>query len=183
MFLKRGAYALFYRLLRKLSAIDIPLDTGDFCLMDKIVIKHLKSMPERNRFVRGLRSWVGFRQAGIEYERDRRYAGEVKYTFTKLVKLAFDGLISFSHVPLRITFILGLIASSVSFIGGIVSIILKYTDNYTPRGWTSTLVIVFFLGGIQLVAIGIIGEYIGRIYDEVKQRPQYIVEEEINFVE
>lgn len=178
---KRSAYALFYRILRRLADIHIPLDTGDFCLMDKVVVKQLRLMPERNRFIRGLRSWVGFRQIGLEYERGRRNAGEVKYTFSKLVKLAVDGLFSFSLVPLRLTTLLGLITSSVSFLGGIVSIALKFTDIYTPRGWTSTLVIVFFLGGIQLIAIGIIGEYVGRIYDEIKQRPQYIIDEEINF--
>ncbi|MCB0834509.1 MAG: glycosyltransferase family 2 protein [Bacteroidetes bacterium] len=178
---KRLAYAGFYRILQRLSDIPIPLDTGDFCLMDKVVVQHLNSMPERNRFVRGLRSWVGFRQVGIPYERDRRRAGEVKYTLPKLIKLAIDGLFSFSQFPLRLTTLFGLIVSSLSFVGGLIAVVLKYTDIYTPRGWTSTLVIVFFLGGIQLIAIGIIGEYVGRIYDEVKQRPQYVVEEEINF--
>lgn len=180
-FLKKAAYSIFYRMLRRLSNIDIPVDTGDFCLIDRTIVQHLKRLPERNRFVRGLRSWIGYKQIGLEYERDRRFAGEVKYTMGRLMKLAFDGFISFSNVPLRLASLFGFIVSSLSFLGGAIVIFSKYVADYTPQGWTSTLVIVFFLGGIQLITIGIIGEYIGRIYDEVKQRPLYIVREEINF--
>lgn len=178
---KRLAYKAFYRILRKLSDIDIPLDTGDFCLMDQTVVQHLKEMPERNRFVRGLRAWIGYRQIGIEYERDKRFAGEVKYTFSKLLKLAFDGLLSFSYVPLRLATLLGFTVSAFSFLCGLLVTVLRMTTDYVPQGWTSTLVIVFFLGGIQLITIGIIGEYIGRIHDEVKQRPLYIAKQLIGF--
>jgi dolichol-phosphate mannosyltransferase len=179
-FFKRVSYAAFYRLLKRLADVDIPLDSGDFCLMDRVVVDQLNQMPERNRFIRGLRSWIGFSQTGIEYERDRRFAGEVKYTLPKLIKLGLDGLLSFSYTPLRLATFLGFITSSVSFVGGIGVIISKYIADYTPRGWTSTLVIVFFLGGVQLITLGIIGEYIGRIYDEVKKRPVYIVEEDLD---
>lgn len=178
--IKRLCYALFYRSLQKLSSITIPLDAGDFCLMDRIVVQHLRSMPERHRFIRGLRSWVGFRQAGLKYERDVRYAGKPRYTYARLFGLALDGWLSFSRMPLRLASWLGLAASSISFLGGVAVMVMRYTVDYTPRGWTSAMVIVFFLGGIQLIAIGIIGEYVGRIHDEVKQRPFYIVDEEIN---
>lgn len=177
---KRMSYTAFYRLLKKLADVDIPLDSGDFCLMDRIVVDQLNRMPERNRFVRGLRSWIGFRQIGLEYERDRRHAGEVKYTIPKLIKLGLDGLLSFSYTPLRLATFLGFITSSISFVSGIAVMISKYVADYTPRGWTSTLVIVFFLGGVQLITLGIIGEYIGRVYDEVKKRPVYIVEEDLD---
>lgn len=178
--IKRICYALFYTALQKLSSITMPMDAGDFCLMDRIVVQHLRSMPERHRFIRGLRSWLGFRQVGLKYERDVRYAGKPKYTYTRLIGLAMDGWLSFSKMPLRLASGLGLAASSISFLAGIAVIIMRYTADYTPPGWTSAMVIVFFLGGIQLITIGIIGEYIGRIHDEVKQRPLYIVDEEIN---
>jgi len=175
-FLMRGLYALFYRLLQTISDIDIPLDSGDFCIMNQRVVNLMQGMKERNRFVRGIRSWVGFKQIGLEYERDARFSGDAKYTFSKLIRLAFDGLISFSHFPLRIASILGLITSAISFTAVMIYMSLKFfTDLPMPRGFPTTITIVLFLGGVQLVTIGVIGEYVGRIYDEVKQRPLYIV--------
>ncbi len=136
-------------------------------------------MPERNRFVRGIRSWVGLKQIGLEYERDRRLRGKAKYTFGKLLKLALDGVVSFSFMPLRLATYLGLFISLGSFISALLLVILKLWRDIPLKGWTSTVVIILFLGGVQLVSLGVIGEYIGRIYDEVKKRPLYVIEEVI----
>jgi dolichol-phosphate mannosyltransferase len=179
--LKRLAYFTFYRLLKRMTAVDIPLDAGDFALIDRRVADMLKALPERNRFVRGLRSWVGFRQIGVEYERDARFAGEVKYTFSKLMRLALDGMISFSYVPLRLAVYLGLLVSGASFLVALYIIWLKLTIGIDLKGWASTSVIMLFLGGVQLLTIGFIGEYVSRIYDEVKQRPVYVVRERQGF--
>jgi len=174
---KRTAYKVFYWLLSKVSYLDIPLDTGDFSLMDARVVDELRRMPERNRFVRGLRTWVGFNQTGYEYERSSRYAGESKYTFTRLLRLAFDGLVSYSFVPLRLVSNIGLLVS-LSALGYMAYLlVIRLMGETTIQGWVSTVVIVLFLGGVQLLSLGIIGEYIGRIFDEVKQRPQYVVRE------
>jgi dolichol-phosphate mannosyltransferase len=179
-FLKRGAYASFYWLLRKVSYLDIPLDSGDFSLMDRRVVDLLKQMPERNRFVRGLRTWVGLRQTPFIYERGARFAGESKYGLTKLMRLAFDGLISYSFVPLRVVSNLGMLVS-LSALGYMIFLIIDrfFGERGTIEGWTSTVVILLFIGGVQLLSLGIIGEYIGRIFDEVKQRPQYVVGERV----
>ena len=182
---KQIAYKSFYRLLNLISNIDIPLDSGDFCVMDKKVVKVLNSeMLEHARFVRGLRAYAGFKQIGVAYKRDRRAAGEVKYTFRKLVKLAVDGLLDFSTFPLRLSTYLGLIIAIPSFLVGIFFIfhrifnfkILGYSPTDTP-GVASLAVGVFFLSGLMLVMLGVIGEYIGRIYFEVKKRPFYIINE------
>ena len=171
------AYKWFYWLLHRVSYLDIPLDSGDFSLMDRRVVDLLAKMPERNRFVRGLRTWVGLRQTGFEYERDARLAGESKYSFTKLLRLAFDGLVSYSFVPLRMVSNLGMLVS-LSALGYMAYLVIaRALGDTTIQGWTSTVVIVLFLGGVQLLSLGIIGEYIGRIFDEVKQRPQYVVSE------
>jgi len=176
---KKAAYAAFYRLLKSIANVDIPLDSGDFCVMSRRALDTLKSMPERNRFLRGLRGWIGFRQVGVEYERERRFAGDVKYTFSKLLKLAFDGLTSFSYVPLRLASILGLFMSFISFVAILIIFYLKFFPSATVPvpGWASVVVAILVLGGIQLVATGIIGEYLGRVYDEVKRRPLYVVQE------
>jgi len=176
---KKAAYAAFYRLLKSIANVDIPLDSGDFCVMSRRALDTLKSMPERNRFLRGLRGWIGFRQVGVEYERERRFAGDVKYTFSKLLKLAFDGLTSFSYVPLRLASILGLFMSFISFVAILIIFYLKFFTSATVPvpGWASVVVAILVLGGIQLVATGIIGEYLGRVYDEVKRRPLYVVQE------
>jgi len=181
---KRLAYWAFYRILDYLSSIRIPLDSGDFCLMDRRVVDLLNALPERNRFVRGLRSWLGFKQIGVEYERDARYAGEVKYTLRKLIQLAFDGIVSFTYRPLQMIGAAGLIISLLSFIGFVVFFVLSVFDihvlGHSPRespGSTTLTLAVLFLGGVQLISLGVIGEYLGRIFDEVKQRPQYIVKD------
>jgi len=177
--LKRGAYKAFYWLLRKVSYLDIPLDSGDFSLIDRRVIDLLASMPERNRFVRGLRTWVGFRQVGYEYAREARYAGQSKYNLAKLFKLAFDGLVSYSYVPLRVVSNVGLLVSAAA-LGYMGYLLLARLFGGTPiAGWTSTIVIVLFLGGVQLLSLGVIGEYVGRIFEEVKQRPHYVVRERV----
>ena len=181
--LKRAAYAIFYRLLKKISSIDIPLDSGDFSIMDRKIVDILKSMPERTRFVRGIRTWVGFKQVGLEYERDKRFAGKPKYNFKKLVKLALDGLISFSYVPLKLAVSFGFVISGVSFLGAIATLFQRLFTDTTVPGYATTVISILFLGGIQLITIGILGEYIGRIYDEVKQRPLYIIQEIIGFDE
>lgn len=172
---KRSAYKTFYWLLRRVSYLDIPLDSGDFSLIDRRVVDLLKSMPERNRFVRGLRTWVGLRQTGFEYARAARYAGESKYSFAKLLRLAFDGLVSYSYVPLRVVSNIGMLVSLSALAYMTYLLLARLTGDRTIQGWTSTVVIVLFLGGIQLLSLGIIGEYIGRIFDEVKQRPHYVV--------
>jgi dolichol-phosphate mannosyltransferase len=164
-----------------MANIEIPLDSGDFCLMDRKVVDLLNSMPERNRFIRGLRSWVGFKQIDIEYNRESRFAGEVKYTARKLVKLALDGLIAFSHIPLRIVSIFGFVVSLLGFFGIIFVLYLRLLTETTVPGTTTIIICVLFIGGVQLIATGIGGEYIGRIYDEVKQRPQFIVRHTIGF--
>ena len=176
--LMRFLYAFFYRVLQRISNVNIPLDSGDFCIMNHRIVRLLQDIKERNRFVRGIRSWVGFKQIGLEYERDKRYRGEVKYTFRKLIGLAFDGLVSFSNVPLRMASFAGFTISIANFIAILIYMYLRiFTNNPAPRGFATIVMIVLFLGGIQLITIGVIGEYIGRIYDEVKQRPLYIVKE------
>lgn len=178
--LKRGLAWLYYRILRAVAPVDIPADTGDFCLMDRKVVDQLIALPERNRYIRGLRAWVGFRQTSVQFERAARFAGEPKYTFRKSLSLGFNGIISFSKAPLRLATWLGLVVSLASFILAVVFVVQKLTGQFEIRGWASTVVIILFLGGVQLLTIGIIGEYLSRIYDEVKQRPLYVVRDTDN---
>jgi polyisoprenyl-phosphate glycosyltransferase len=173
--IKRTAYAAFYRLLQRVANIEIPLDAGDFCIMDRRVVDVLSGMPERNRFVRGIRSWVGLNQVGLAYERRARHAGRPKYTFTRLVYLALDGLVSFSYVPLRAITMLGFGVSLLSIVLAVFYAIQKLTIGLNPPGFATLIVALFFLSGIQLITMGVIGEYIGRIFEEVKQRPLYVV--------
>ncbi|MEI7769585.1 MAG: glycosyltransferase family 2 protein, partial [Chloroflexales bacterium] len=173
--LKRAAYTLFYRLLKQVSSIDIPLDAGDFCIMDRRVVDLLSGMPERNRFVRGIRSWVGLDQVGLAYERHARHAGRPKYTLSRLIYLALDGLISFSYLPLRMISLAGLGVSLMSILIAIFYTIQKLTVGLSPPGFATLVVAIFFLSGIQLITIGVIGEYVGRIFEEVKGRPLYVV--------
>lgn len=179
---KVAIYSCYYRILQKLANIDMPLDSGDFCLMDRSVVDLLNKIPERNRFVRGIRCWVGFKQIGLEYERGPRYKGKCKYTIFKLLQLGLNGIISFSGVPLKASIFAGSFVSLFSIIYSLTIVInrLFYPQQQIP-GWTSIVVAVTFLGGIQLVALGIIGEYILRIFDEVKRRPLYILETVIGF--
>jgi polyisoprenyl-phosphate glycosyltransferase len=174
---KRLGYFLFYRLLRSVSDLDIPLDAGDFCLMDRRVVDELTRLPERVRFVRGLRTFVGFRQVAVEYERDARAAGVPKYTFRKLVGLAVDGLVNFSSYPLRVVTYVGIAAVLVALLLGGWAIFDAVTNQSTPRGWASLIVVVLFMGAIQLISLGVVGEYVRRIFLEVKGRPAYIVRE------
>jgi dolichol-phosphate mannosyltransferase len=180
--LKRLTAYLFYRLLRRLAKVDIPVDTGDFCLMDRQVVDILNSMPERNRYVRGLRAWVGFRQTSVLFERNPRFAGDVKYTFGKSLSLAIDGIISFSTVPLRLATYLGIISATIAMI---MIVLVLYWRIFAPVshliGYTLITISMFFLGSVQLVCIGILGEYIGRIYEEVKGRPLYTLKESGGF--
>ncbi|MBI1881132.1 MAG: glycosyltransferase family 2 protein [Chloroflexi bacterium] len=178
---KRAAYCLFYRMLRSMSKIEIPLDSGDFGLMDRCVVDALKSLPESNRFMRGLRSWTGFRQIGVVYERDARFAGETKYSLQKLVNLALGGFISFSYLPLRLAAMLGFVISGLSIILATYYLIQKLTIGIGLPGFATTVVLVSFLGGVQLVTIGIVGEYIGHILDEVKHRPTYVASRVLGF--
>lgn len=173
---KRLTAFLFYRTLARMTEIEIPPDAGDFCLYDRRVIDVLNSMPERNRYIRGLRAWTGFRQAAVEFDRKERYAGKTKYSIRKLIGLALDGIFSLSKAPLRLAMYFGFLSSGFSFVLGVFFIIERLTGtSQTVRGWASTIVVVLFLGGVQLICIGAIGEFIGRIYDEVKQRPLYII--------
>jgi dolichol-phosphate mannosyltransferase len=173
--LKRAAYNVFYRSMKLIAEIDVPLDAGDFCLLDRGVVDTLVSLPERNRFLRGLRSWVGFRQIGVEYERDARNAGTTKYTLRKLIHLALSGYLGFSAMPLRLSAWLGFLAAGVGFGVVVWALITKLMNVPSPRGWASTIAVMLFIGGIQLLMLGIIGEYLSRVYDEVRQRPLYIV--------
>ena len=173
--LKRTSYKTFYRLLRRISNIEIPLDAGDFCIMDRRVVDLLKGMPERNRFVRGIRSWVGFSQVGLPFERHERHAGRSKYTVGRLMLLALDGLISFSYVPLRVITALGLSVSLLSLGLAVFFFVKKIFYGLTPPGYASIIVSIFFLAGIQLITLGVIGEYVGRIFEEAKRRPMYVL--------
>lgn len=179
---KRFTAYVFYRLLHQLADVDIPTDTGDFCLMDRRVVDALNAMPERNRYIRGLRSWLGFRQTAISFERDPRFAGEVKYTFRKSLALAIDGLVSFSRVPLRISTYLGLFSAAIAILMAILIVYWRFFSPVSPlTGFATIAVAIFFLGAVQLFSIGILGEYIGRIYEEVKNRPLYTLGEVAGF--
>ena len=171
----------FYSMINKLSDIEIPKDTGDFRLVDKKVIDVVNNLPEHNKFLRGLFSWVGFKQTPYEYERKERFAGKTKYPLKKMLKLASDGIISFSIKPLKLVGTLGIISVIISLgilIYSILSFIFKW-NNLTP-GWTSIMITITFFGGVILLSLWMIGEYIARIYDEAKDRPQYIIDKRIN---
>lgn len=177
---KRLAYFVFYRLLRKMADIHTPLDSGDFCAMSRRVVDHLNGLPEADRFVRGLRAWLGFRQTGVPYERDARFSGKPKYTFVKLLKLSLDGLVSFSYVPLRLIFVAGLIISLMSLLAILVVLYRYLFTRYVP-GYTSLAILLLFFGGVQLLTLGIIGEYVGRVFQQVKSRPLFVVDDLIGF--
>jgi dolichol-phosphate mannosyltransferase len=175
---KRFMAFSFYRILKSLADVDIPTDTGDFCLMDRSVVDLLNQMPERNRYIRGLRSWVGFQQTAIQFERDPRFAGEVKYTFRKSLSLAINSLVSFSRVPLRIASYMGLISAAFSIVMACLVLYWRLVQPDSPvTGFATIAIAIFFIGSVQLICIGILGEYIGRIYEEVKGRPLYTLAE------
>ncbi|NEP79798.1 MAG: glycosyltransferase [Okeania sp. SIO3B3] len=179
--LKRLAFKSFYYIQRKLSGIITPMDAGIFSLMDRKVILTLRQMPEHNKYLSGLRAYAGFKQIGVYVERGPRYRGEPKVSVTKLFKLAFDGIFSFSTIPLKMATILGLVSAIVSFIIGLIGLYVKFILGQEFLSWAYGLTTTFFIGGVQLLSLGIIGEYIGRIYDEVRQRPYYIIREKIGF--
>jgi dolichol-phosphate mannosyltransferase len=172
---KRVAYRVFYRLLARISAIDLPLDSGDFSLMDRRVVDVLNAMPERPRFVRGMRGWAGFRQSGVPCDRGDRFAGRTKHTYRMLVRLALDGFFGFSNKPLQLASALGIAVSGVSFALALTLALLNIVAGVPLHGTTALLVAVLFLGGVQLICLGILGEYVGRIYDEVRARPPFVV--------
>jgi dolichol-phosphate mannosyltransferase len=165
----------FYRITRRLTNVSIPVDTGDFRLMSRRVVEALKQTPERHRFLRGLVSWVGFKQTGVPYDRDARFAGITKYPFSKMLRFAFDGITAFSEIPLRFASYFGFCVSIAAFVVAGIEILIKIFTGYNLPGYTSTIFAVLFLGGVQLIGIGILGEYIGRIYDQVKGRPLYFI--------
>lgn len=178
---KRWTAAGFYRLISKMSDVPIPLDTGDFRLMDRCVVDVLRQMPERHRFVRGMVSWVGFRQAPLVYDRQARFAGESKYPLRKMLRFALDGVTSFSTVPLRWATWCGLGASGIAMLGVIYAIADRLLTKSWVPGWAALFVAVLFVGGVQLLSLGAIGEYVGRIYGETKARPLYVVARQLGF--
>src|SRR5690349_4423430 len=169
----------FYSLFDKLAQVELQHNSGDFRLLDRIALDALLSMRERNRFLRGMTVWVGYRQAAVPYHRDPRYAGETKYTISKMLRFSLDAISSFSHRPLQLATLLGFIISTLAFIAIPVVIVLRVLGSYLP-GFSSLTIAVLLLGGIQLIAIGIIGEYVGRIYDEVKGLPLYLLRGRVN---
>lgn len=178
-FFKKFTAAVFYRLLKRMTDVDIPVDTGDFRLIDRRVCNALALIPERSRYVRGLISWLGFRQTGLEFSRDKRFAGETKYPLKKMIKFAFDAITSFSYKPLKIASYAGTIIAAAGFIYLLV-VIIQALLGYTTQGWASLIAVNLVFNGIVLMILGIIGEYIGRIYDEAKGRPLYIVKQTKN---
>ncbi|MHB1311305.1 MAG: glycosyltransferase family 2 protein [Gemmatimonadaceae bacterium] len=178
---KRGTAHLFYRLIQRLGNADIPADVGDFRLLDRSVVNALRALPERDRFLRGLVVWVGFKQEGVAYERQPRAAGQTKFPFSRMLSFALDGIFSFSTVPLRLASYFGFFVSALSMAGIVYAFYIKlFTVGVVP-GWAAQWIGTLFLGGVQLMSLGIIGEYVGRIYGEVKSRPLYVVRERIGF--
>jgi dolichol-phosphate mannosyltransferase len=176
--LKRVTATAFYRVLRVLADTDVPVDAGDFRLVDRRAADAFRNLPERNRYVRGLFSWIGFRQTGVEFARDERFAGDPKYSYRASLRLAIDGLISFSVAPLRIALGFGFLIALVAFLVGIFAAVARLAGVYSLPGWASILVVVSFVGGVQLILTGVVGLYVGRMYNEVKARPLYIVDDE-----
>jgi dolichol-phosphate mannosyltransferase len=174
---KLATASLFYRLIQRITDVKIPLDTGDFRLLDRKVVDVMGQMRERHRFLRGMSAWVGYRQVGVEYDRKERFAGTTKYPFKKMLKLALNAITSFSYFPLQIATYIGFTAAGLSIISIPVVIFLRLSNQEALFGQATTLIAVLFLGGVQMITLGILGEYIGRIYDEVKGRPLYIVSE------
>jgi dolichol-phosphate mannosyltransferase len=173
--IKKISYWMFYRILNSISTINIPLDSGDFCMISKRVNDEIALMPERSRFIRGMRTWVGFRQIGIEYERNARYAGEAKYGFKMLFKLAYDGIFNFSEVPLRLITKLGFVVVTLSMFYIFFVLIMMMIGKNIPQGFLSTIIAISLFSGVQLICLGVIGEYLSRIYEQVKGRPLYII--------
>ena len=175
---KRSAYAVFYRVLTRLASVPIPIDSGDFCVMSAEFVAHLNELPERLRYVRGLRAWIGGRQVSVAVDRDARRTGKPQYTLVKLCRLAIDGLISFSYVPLRLASLLGIAISGMALIGFVIVLTWRFMGLLPTGAGVATIALsVLFIGGVQLLTLGILGEYVGRIFDEVKARPVAVVSE------
>lgn len=178
---KLASARAFYRLLNRLSEVPIPLDTGDFRLISRRVADALRAMPERDRFLRGMVSWVGFRQVALPYRRAPRYAGSSQYPLRKMFRFATDGILSFSSAPLRLSVSLGIAAAGLALAGILYALVLRLFTDIWVEGWTALMIAVLFIGGVQLISIGILGAYVGRIYNEIKRRPLYVVDERIGF--
>ncbi len=175
--LKKFTAKMFYRILKSITSVNIPVDTGDFRIMDRKIVDALKHMPEQQKFLRGQISWVGFNQTYVEYERDERNAGETGYTYIKMIRFALDGITSFSNFPLKFASICGFVVSGIAFIVMLYALYSRFISKDYIEGWTSIIISVLFLGGIQLISIGIIGEYISRLSANVRNRPLYIIRE------
>lgn len=182
-FFKKFTAKMFYRFLDSMTDVKLPVDVGDFRLIDRKVCNAMKCLPERSRYVRGLVSWVGFKQTSVEYRREKRFAGETKYPLSKMIKLAGDGIFSFSYKPLKLATFAGMLVSAFSFIYLIVVLAQKFIKNDVASGWASSIAVSLFFNGVMLIVMGIMGEYVGRIYEEVKARPLYIVGELVGFDE
>ena len=180
---RRTTIAIFYRTLRRLVDVDIPLDAGDFRLVDRRALDQFRRMRENNRYVRGLFAWIGFRQVGVPYKRGERFAGQTKYPLGKLIKLGADGIVGFSNLPLRAAMALGFLVAGTSFVIGLVAIALRIAHVGAVPGWASIVVVVSFLGGVQLIVTGTVGIYVARIYEEVKGRPLYILRDATGFAD
>lgn len=180
---KRATARMFYATINRLSEVPIPSDTGDFRLMSRQVVDVLRQMPERHRFIRGMVSWVGFRQIAVPYDRPERFAGVTKYPMRKMLRFAADGILSFSIKPLQLSIALGLIAAALALVGIAYALFMRIFTSTWVEGWTALMIAVLFMGGVQLLCLGILGEYIGRIYSEVKRRPLYVIAERMGFDE
>ena len=175
--LKKFTARMFYRILKAITSVNIPVDTGDFRIMDRKIVDVLKQMPEQQKFLRGQISWIGFNQTYVEYERDERNAGETGYTYIKMIRFALDGITSFSNFPLKFASICGFVVSGIAFLVGLYALYARFISGHYVEGWTSIIISVLFLGGIQLISIGIIGEYISRLSSNVRNRPLYIIDD------
>lgn len=175
--LKKFTARMFYRVLKAITSVNIPVDTGDFRIMDRKIVDVLKQMPEQQKFLRGQISWIGFKQTYVEYERDVRNEGETGYTYIKMIRFALDGITSFSNFPLKFASICGFVVSGIAFLVALYALYSRFISGNYVEGWTSIIISVLFLGGIQLISIGIIGEYISRLSSNVRNRPLYIIDE------
>jgi glycosyltransferase involved in cell wall biosynthesis len=178
-FFKVGGYKLFYRMLQKIASIDIPLDSGDFGLLSRRVVDVLNAMPEESRYLRGMRSWVGFKQIGYKYSRPDRQAGNTQYSLRHLLRLAMNGIFNFSEFPIKFITFLGVSTMSIGVIYFIITLIKRFSSDYVPDGFTAIVFLIILFGGVQLISIGIIGEYLIRVFFQVKKRPLFIIKEVI----
>lgn len=175
---KKITAKLFYRFLAAMTSIEIPVDVGDFRLIDKVIVNHLRNMPEKSKYIRGQISWIGYKQTFVEYHRDARLYGKTNYPLKKMLRLAFDGITAFSDKPLKMASAIGIISAILSLLAIVYALISHFIFDSAVSGWTSLIISVLFIGGVQLITIGIIGEYIARINNDVRNRPLYIIEEE-----